>query len=78
MTEEEFLKQMEDWNVRPGFYNINGPLKDFSYNLLKVSADEYVLFYLEKGEIDDRQIFFTYEEALDYLSRRIKEVYDIL
>lgn len=69
---------MEDLKADSDFYNIGEPVKDGSLNLLKVSDDEYTVFYQERGEIFERQVFFTYEEALDYLSRRIKEVYDIL
>ena len=36
MTEEEFLKQMENLKIDPDFYNIGEPVKDFSLNLLKI------------------------------------------
>ena len=50
---------------------------DASLNLLKVSDDEYTVFYQEKGRIYKRQIFFTYEDALDYLYERIKSAVDV-
>ena len=77
MTEEEFLKQMKEWDVSPDSYNINAPVMDASLNLLKVSDDEYTVFYQEKGRIYKRQIFFTYEDALDYLYERIKSAVDV-
>lgn len=77
MTEEEFLKQMKEWDVSPDSYNINAPVMDTSLNLLKVSDDEYTVFYQEKGRIYERQIFFTYEDALDYLYERIKSAVDV-
>ncbi|MBV4277734.1 hypothetical protein [Odoribacter splanchnicus] len=78
MTEEEFLKQMENLKIDPDFYNIGEPVKDFSLNLLKIVENEYTVFYQEKGDIVSRQIFFTYEEALDYLFQEIKKAYNIL
>ena len=78
MTEEEFLKQMENLKIDPDFYNIGEPVKDFSLNLLKIVENEYTVFYQEKGDIVSRQIFFTYEEALDYLLQEIKKAYNIL
>lgn len=78
MTEEEFLKQMENLKIDPDFYNIGEPVKDFSLNLLKLVENEYTVFYQEKGDIVSRQIFFTYEEALDYLFQEIKKAYNIL
>ena len=78
MTEEEFLKQMENLKIDPDFYNIGEPVKDFSLNLLKIVENEYTVFYQEKGDIVSRQILFTYEEALDYLFQEIKKAYNIL
>ena len=77
MTEEEFLKQMENLKIDPDFYNIGEPVKDFSLNLLKIVENEYTVFYQEKGRIYKRQIFFTYEDALDYLYERIKSAVDV-
>lgn len=57
MTEKEFLKQMKEGDVSPDSYNINAPVMDTSLNLLKVSDDEYTVFYQEKGRIYKRQIF---------------------
>ena len=48
MTEEEFLKQMENLKIDPDFYNIGEPVKDFSLNLLKIVENEYTVFYQEK------------------------------
>ena len=75
MTEEEFLKQMENLEIDPFWYNIGGPVRDFCSNLLKIAEDEYTVFYQEKGDIIDTQIFFTYEEALDYLFKVLKTAY---
>lgn len=77
MTEEEFLKWMKEWDVYPGNYNIGELVKDTSWNLLKIAENEYTVFYQEKGEIDNRQLFFTYEDALDYLYEQIKSEVDL-
>lgn len=75
MTEEEFLKQMENLKIDPYFYNIGESVRDFSFDLFKIAEDEYTVFYQEKGDIMGRQIFFTYEEALDYLFQALKKAY---
>ena len=47
MTEEEFLKQMENLKIDPDFYNIGEPVKDFSLNLLKMN----IQFFIKRKEI---------------------------
>lgn len=66
MTRDQLRHRLADADVRPDAWALDDPHADQAYVLLR-EADEWAVFYSERGERNDEQRFATESLAADHL-----------
>jgi len=67
MNREELRRKLDELNVYPGFYSLEGELLPDRIVLYQNYAKWEVFYFDERGNRDNEKVFFSESEACNYI-----------
>lgn len=77
MTREEFIEAVNKLKIDPIYYSIDGEIREDTFNLeIYPDTGLYITYYLERGDKIEQNLYFTPEEAYDWIYKKLKSGLD--